>query len=64
MIEVPFWWDRKYESLAATIYSQRPDLFTIPPTSKPIPTHPNEDNNKITSNTTKSIFYCVNSNIT
>jgi hypothetical protein len=38
MIEVPYWWNRKYESLAASIYRKRPDLFsekqmgtTIPP---------------------------------
>jgi ATP-dependent DNA ligase len=38
MIEVPYWWDRKYSSLAATTYSQRPDLFTTKPTEAlPIP---------------------------
>ena len=41
MIEIPYWWDRKYESLAATIYSQRPDLFLSEiPSSKPIPSVP------------------------
>jgi hypothetical protein len=37
LIEVPYWWDRKYESLQATVYSQRPDLFYEKPTGKPIP---------------------------
>jgi ATP-dependent DNA ligase len=37
LIEVPYWWDRKYESLEATIYSQRPELFTELPIGKPIP---------------------------
>ena len=41
MIEVPYWWDRKYASLLATVYSQRPELFTNPPTtSAPIPQNP------------------------
>jgi hypothetical protein len=34
---VPYWWDRKIESLAATIYSHRPDLFAEPPAGTPIP---------------------------
>jgi hypothetical protein len=37
LIEIPYWWDRKYESLAATIYSQRPDLFSEKIMGKPIP---------------------------
>jgi hypothetical protein len=40
LIEVPYWWDRKSESLAATIYSQRPELFTEKPTASPIPLAP------------------------
>jgi hypothetical protein len=40
LIEVPFWWDRKYSSLSATVYSQRPDLFSEPPKGTPIPTSP------------------------
>lgn len=49
MVEVPYWWDQKYESLAATVYSQRPDLFKdtegniyMPPvpTGDPIPLVP------------------------
>jgi ATP-dependent DNA ligase len=39
-IEVPYWWDRKIQSLAATIYSQRPELLTEKPTSAPIPLSP------------------------
>jgi hypothetical protein len=38
LIRVPYWWDRKSESLASTIYVQRPDLITAKPTeSSPIP---------------------------
>ena len=37
MIEVPYWWDRKVESLKATIYEQRPDLITTKPQGVPIP---------------------------
>jgi hypothetical protein len=40
LIEVPYWWDRTPESLAATIYAQRPDLFTKAPIGKPIPSTP------------------------
>ena len=39
LIEVPYWWDKKYSSLAATVYSQRPDLFTEKPKGDPIPLH-------------------------
>ena len=38
MIEIPYWWDRKYESLQASIYSQRPDLFAEKPKGTPIST--------------------------
>jgi hypothetical protein len=37
---VPYWWDKKPESLAATVYNQRPDLFTEKPTSPSIPVNP------------------------
>jgi ATP-dependent DNA ligase len=37
LIEVPYWWDKKYSSLAATVYSQRPDLFTEKIQGTPIP---------------------------
>jgi hypothetical protein len=37
LVQIPFWWDRKYESLASTIYSHRPDLFSEPPRGTPIP---------------------------
>jgi hypothetical protein len=41
LIEIPYWWDRKYESLAATVYNQRPDLFTEhPKAGSPIPLTP------------------------
>ena len=36
LIEIPYWWDRKYSSLAATVYSARPDLFTEKPQGIPI----------------------------
>ena len=42
LINVPYWWDRKYESLQATIYSLRPDLFTEKITTEPIPLEPVE----------------------
>ncbi len=37
LIEVPFWWDQTYESIAATIHTIRPDLLENPVTL-PIPT--------------------------
>jgi hypothetical protein len=37
LVEVPYWWDRKYESLVATVYSQSPDLFRDIPKGDPIP---------------------------
>jgi hypothetical protein len=40
LIEVPYWWDRTYESLAATVYNNRPDLLPEKPMGKPIPTSP------------------------
>jgi hypothetical protein len=40
LIEIPYWWDKKYESLEATIYDQRPELLSRIPVTSPIP--PNE----------------------
>ena len=40
MIGIPYWWDKKTDSLSATIYKLRPDLFNVKPTSKPIPLSP------------------------
>ncbi len=38
LIEVPYWWDKKQESLEATIYEQRPELINkLPPLGIPIP---------------------------
>lgn len=37
MIEVPYWWDRKPESLAATIRGLRPTLIPNTPIAHPIP---------------------------
>ena len=38
LIEVPYWWDRKISSLAATVYNVRPDLFIVKPEGVPIST--------------------------
>jgi len=50
LIEVPYWWDRSYESLQATIYSKRPELFSKKPSVPTIPTIPPSVNqtNKLT----------------
>jgi hypothetical protein len=40
LIEIPYWWDRKIDSLAATIYSQRPDVLADIPIGNPIPLSP------------------------
>jgi hypothetical protein len=37
LIEIPYWWDGQYESVVATIYRARPDLFQIVPSGDPIP---------------------------
>lgn len=37
---MPYGWDRKIDSLAATIYNERPDLFTEKPQGEPIPLSP------------------------
>ena len=49
LIQVPYWWDRKLESLAATVYTQRPDLFNNSniPSGSPIPILPNYTNSKL-----------------
>jgi len=38
LIEVPYWWDRSKETLAATIHVARPELVAAPPGVQPIPT--------------------------
>ena len=40
LIEVPYWWDKTVESLSATIYNARPDLFDSKPQGSPIPSNP------------------------
>ena len=40
MVEIPYWWDRKLSSIAATVYNSRPDLFDIKPEGTPIPLIP------------------------
>lgn len=43
LIEVPYWWDRTKESLAATISQIMPHLnIPLPPNIKPIPHYPPE----------------------
>jgi len=37
LIEVPYWWDYKEDSLKATIYKYCPNLVEKPPTGIPIP---------------------------
>ena len=37
LIEVPYWWDKQIDSLAATVYNTRPDLMKTKPQGKPIP---------------------------
>jgi ATP-dependent DNA ligase len=37
LIAIPYWWDKQFPSLTATIYSHRPDLFANPTASAPIP---------------------------
>ena len=37
MIEIPYWWDKRFETLVATVHAQRPDLFTGTPIADPIP---------------------------
>ena len=34
LITVPYWWDIKLDSLKATIYKLRPELFVEPPQGK------------------------------
>ena len=37
LIEIPYWWNRKISSLAATIYNSRPDMFPTKPQGEAIP---------------------------
>jgi hypothetical protein len=37
LVQIPHWWDRKHESLASTLWSQRPELFQKLPMGTPIP---------------------------
>lgn len=39
LIEIPYWWDRRTSSLAATIHTARSDLIVKPTGSEPIPTY-------------------------
>ena len=40
LIEIPYWWDFKKESLIATIHQYRPDLISFPGNGIPIPKQP------------------------
>jgi hypothetical protein len=40
LIEIPYWWDKKRESLEATIHSKRPDLVNVSCIAQLIPTLP------------------------
>ena len=56
MIEVPYWWDRRMSSLAATVYNIRPDLFKEKPEGIAISaTAPGEETAKSSNSKT---FYC------
>jgi hypothetical protein len=37
LVQIPFWWNRKLDSLSSTLYSRRPELFTEIPIASPIP---------------------------
>jgi ATP-dependent DNA ligase len=55
LIEVPYWWDRQYDSLAATVYNQRPELFAAPPGTTPIPlTEPSSTSKSPTTESTNN----------
>ena len=51
---MPYWWNRKADSLAATIYRARPDVFASKPEAFPIPYNP-PSKNEVTSQS--GIFY-------
>jgi ATP-dependent DNA ligase len=45
LIEVPYWWDKQLNSLAVTIYNQKPELFETRPQGQPIPSTPTTKQN-------------------
>ena len=45
-MQIPYWWDKKYDSFAATIYLNRPDLFKDAPLGNPIPSQAPADTRK------------------
>ena len=47
LVEIPYWWDRRYESLISTVYNHRPDLFTQKPTFDPIPLSPPSEHQQL-----------------
>lgn len=61
LIEIPFWWDRTYESIAATTYSVRPELFSSEPGGTTIPHTLALANRKekIPSTTSKLIYFSI-----
>jgi hypothetical protein len=48
-VQIPHWWDRDFESLATTLYVERPDLFSEIPKGKPIPASPPTEQQKYKS---------------
>ena len=55
LVEIPYWWNNKEESLKSTIHLQRPDLFDIS-SSSPIPLDPPRlQHKKIDSSSSSSI---------
>jgi hypothetical protein len=57
LIEVPYWWDRKSSSLAVTVYTIRPDLFSQIPLGVAIPTIPPQTRQKNTTGNKILIFF-------
>ena len=55
LIEIPYWWDRQFESLYATVYNKRPDLFSTLPTEKPIPLTPPTPRSKLRNKSKKTM---------
>ena len=56
LVEIPYWWDRKLPSLVATIYSNKPELFSTVPTGKPIPALKPTDTRTRYADYTKSLL--------
>jgi hypothetical protein len=58
LVQIPYWWNRKCESLASTMYSNRPDLFSEPPLGNPIPlSEPVVQKKRRTSEESKLVYW-------